>query len=146
MRKWLFELKTTRDSDEPESQLTKVQSGLKIFDDGQDLRVGSIDFAAQTNSIESGVIAGEIRPIAEFEKKHGAGSENRTRTPFRIPDFESGASTSSAIPACVCLIRGALRSSATATREPGASIDKGRRKNYRPRVGSANANTVLALC
>jgi hypothetical protein len=29
----------------------------------------------------------------------GAGSENRTRTPSREPDFESGASTCSAIPA-----------------------------------------------
>ncbi len=34
-----------------------------------------------------------------FVDKSGAGSENRTRTSFQKPDFESGASTSSATPA-----------------------------------------------
>ena len=33
--------------------------------------------------------------------EHGAGRGNRTPTSFRKPDFESGASTSSAIPACL---------------------------------------------
>ena len=39
-----------------------------------------------------------IRAIAA--RKFGAGSENRTRTLLPEPDFESGASTSSATPAC----------------------------------------------
>ena len=34
-----------------------------------------------------------------MEYGFGAGSENRTRTSFQKPDFESGASTSSATPA-----------------------------------------------
>ncbi len=41
----------------------------------------------------------ERREASARFKKSGAGSESRTRTPSREPDFESGASTSSAIPA-----------------------------------------------
>ena len=37
--------------------------------------------------------------VIEIEVKSGTGSENRTRTSVRKLDFESSASTSSAIPA-----------------------------------------------
>ncbi len=35
----------------------------------------------------------------EIDRKNGAGGRNRTGTPLREPDFESGASTSSTTPA-----------------------------------------------
>jgi hypothetical protein len=48
------------------------------------------------------IIVGKLRVKKLFLPDlfiHGAGSENRTRTRLPPPDFESGASTSSAIPA-----------------------------------------------
>ena len=46
--------------------------------------------------------------IEAFGQTDGTGSRNRTGTPLRAPDFESGASTSSAIPAWASNRREAL--------------------------------------
>ncbi len=82
--------------------------------------------------LAAAAIAGTIRANQEKCQKHGAGSENRTRTWLPIPDFESGASTSSATPAAVCFPRPLHRSDFgySIGTEGAASIDNSRLKNY----------------